>query len=69
MSEKDKPESGTQPEYPRETEGSRIARETRQQANNLSDEELDRHFAGAMALIYGGRAPEQESCTGHERPH
>jgi hypothetical protein len=52
-------------EYPRETEGSEAARQARESLNHLSDEELDKHLAAALAIVYGEHAIEQESGPGH----
>jgi hypothetical protein len=43
-------------DYPDETEGSRVASETRRRCNKLTAEERREHFRRAMATIYGVRA-------------
>lgn len=40
--------------YPDETEGSRLAAETRRRANRLTAEQRREHFRRGMAIIYGG---------------
>lgn len=42
------------PDYPEDTEGSRVAREAREAANNLTDEERAELFRFGMQVIYGG---------------
>lgn len=42
-------------DYPRETDGSRLAAKLRKRANALSDKERENHFQAGMAMIYGGR--------------
>jgi hypothetical protein len=45
------------PEYPDETEGSRMARMTREQCNSLTREERDALFKRAMELIRAASEP------------
>ena len=40
--------------YPDETEGSKIAREMREEANKLTREQEEECFKRALAMIYGG---------------
>ena len=51
--------------YPEETEGSRIAAETRRRANKLTSEERLEHFRQAMAVIYGGAPAPKATGPGH----
>lgn len=57
-------------EYPEETEGSRIARENRVMANNLSAEERERLLDVAVKIIHQGEAmiekpdPSCPNCLG-----
>ncbi len=41
-------------DYPDETEGGRIAAETRRRCNKLTGEERREHLRKAMTVIYGG---------------
>ena len=41
------------PEYPEQTRGSELARETRQEANNLTEEQREELFRKGMQMIYG----------------
>lgn len=41
-------------DYPDETTGSKLARDARERANNLSDSEREQLFRAGMVLIYGG---------------
>ncbi len=49
--------SGTLGDYPEETPGTKMARETRQDANDLSGEESKELLENAMRMIYGGGNP------------
>lgn len=48
------PAKKTQLEYPESTDGSRIARENREKANTLSEEEREAHLKRGMQIVYGG---------------
>ena len=52
--QREKPEAAKEPEYPEHTTGSELAREAREQANNLSEEQREELFRRGMQLIYGG---------------
>ena len=45
-------------DYPKETEGSRLAAKVRKLASNLTPQEEAEHFRRGMAKIYGGQAKE-----------
>lgn len=51
MTQMEKPEDIN---YPENTEGAHLARETRVQCNNLTAEQRKEFFEQAMRMIYGG---------------
>jgi ribosomal protein L25 (general stress protein Ctc) len=52
-------------DYPHETEGSRLAAETRRRCNKLSAEERREHLRKAMAIIYGSAEAPKAAGTRH----
>ena len=52
------------PDYPSETEGSRLAAKVRKLASKLTPEEEAAHLRRGMAKIYGGQ-PKEISGAGH----
>jgi uncharacterized tellurite resistance protein B-like protein len=53
------PETDQLPEYPEETEGSRMARQTRKICNRLSNKEREELLRHAMRIIYSDKQKEQ----------
>ena len=45
-------------EYPETTPGEIIARETREKANSMTEEERQKHLNRGMQIIYGGSFTE-----------
>jgi len=52
-------------DYPDETEGSRLAAETRRRCNKLTTEERREHLRKAMSIIYGGAQAPKATGTRH----
>jgi hypothetical protein len=52
------------PDYPSETEGSRLAAKVRKLASRLTPEEEAEHLRRGMEKIYGGQ-PKEISGAGH----
>jgi hypothetical protein len=48
------PGANQPPDYPEQTVGSQLAREARQKANNLTEEQREELFRRGMSMIYGG---------------
>jgi hypothetical protein len=44
---------------PTETPGSKIARQNREKANSMTEEERQKHFNRGMQIIYGGSYTKQ----------
>jgi hypothetical protein len=53
-------------DYPDETEGSRLAAETRRRCNKLTAEERREHLRKAMSIIYGGDQTPKATGARHE---
>lgn len=49
-------------EYPDETPGSILAREGREKANGLTEQEREELFREGLALIYGGNGNKSTVC-------
>lgn len=47
-------------DYPTETEGSRIARQLRSEANGLTESEREELFKQGMQVIYGGSGNKEK---------
>jgi hypothetical protein len=52
-------------DYPGETEGSRLAAETRRRCNKLTAEERREHFRKAMSIIYGSAQASKTTGARH----
>ena len=52
-------------DYPDETEGSRLAAETRRRCNKLTAEERREHFRKGMVMIYEGDQAPKATGTRH----
>jgi len=51
------PQKAKKIEYPKHTQGSKLAAKARKMANPLSDSQRERLYNKGMAMIYGGRIP------------
>ena len=52
-------------DYPKETRGSKMAREIRKEANSLNDDARDNLFTQGMQIIYGAAGKAKAACTRH----
>ena len=50
-------------EYPKETNGSKLASEIRKEANSLGDEKRDSLFKRGMQIIYGAAGKAKAACS------
>jgi hypothetical protein len=53
-------------DYPEETEGSRVAAETRRRCNKLTAEERREHLRKAMSIVYGGDQTPKTTRARHQ---
>jgi hypothetical protein len=49
-------------DYPKETNGSKLAAEIRREANSLSDEKREHLFERGMQIIYGAAGKAKAAC-------
>jgi hypothetical protein len=56
---------GAASEYPERTDSLDMAKAARTQVNEMTEEEVEKEVAAAMARVYGGQPAPEAPLTGH----
>lgn len=57
---REQPKAEDGPEYPEHTSGSQLAREARDKANQLTEQQREELFRRGMRMIYGGGSDKEK---------